>query len=316
MATNTFENAAIKLFRHQYTHNNLYANYCKQLGKKMEDIGHITDIPFLPISFFRTQPVLAGDQRDVEVVFESSGTTNTETSKHYVLNTDIYRASLIEGFQHFYGDIQDYTIIALLPGYLERNNASLIYMAKVLMEESKKQLNGFYLEDFEKLHKTLTILESKSEKAILLGVTFALLDFAVQFPISLKSTIVMETGGMKGRKKEMTRNEVHNTLCKQFGLDKIHAEYGMTELLSQAYSGGNGKFLCTPTMQVLVRDVNDPFDIKTHGPGCINIIDVANVNSCPFIATDDIGIIHTDGSFEILGRIDNSILRGCNLMVV
>lgn len=308
--------AALLMYQYQYSNNPLYADYCNQLNKKPDSVCKVNDIPFLPISFFRTHRVVTGLHNSFPLIFESSGTTGNETSKHYVANQDIYEQALLSGFEQYYGSVEDYNIIALLPSYLERPNTSLVYMAKTLMNASKKSRNAFFLYEREHLQKTLSLLEESSSKTILLGVTFALLDFAEQYRLTLKNTIIMETGGMKGRKKELTRDEVHAILCKQFNLTKIHAEYGMTELLSQAYSSGNGIFFPTATMDVYVRDINDPFEINNKGTGCLNIIDFANIHSCAFIATDDIGTIHSDGSFSVLGRVDNSILRGCNLMAV
>jgi phenylacetate-coenzyme A ligase PaaK-like adenylate-forming protein len=309
---------AIELFKYQYAHNELYRQYCDALHIAVDTVKDVTEIPFLPISFFKTHQVLTAPASGGEaaLIFESSGTTGENTSRHYVWDKQVYETSLLQGFEQFYGQPSDYAILALLPSYLERTNASLVYMAKTLMAASGHAANGFYIDEWEVLQQKILQLESAGVKTLLLGVTFALLDFAEAYPMQLRNTIVMETGGMKGRKKEMTRAEVHEILGTQFGLKAIHSEYGMTELLSQAYSAGRGIFKCTNSMQVLVRDVNDPLDVNRVGTGALNVIDLANVYSCAFIATEDIGTINADGTFEVLGRLDNSALRGCSLMVL
>jgi hypothetical protein len=249
-------------------------------------------------------------------IFESSGTTGTINSRHYVRDIDLYRESFMSGFQLFYGSIKDWCIVGLLPAYLERKNSSLIVMVDALIKESNHPLSGFYLYEFKQVKELLIQLEKQKQKTLLIGVTFALLDFAEQFPIQLQHTVIMETGGMKGRRKELTRQEVHAALTKNFGINTIHSEYGMTELLSQAYSKGNGLFYCPPWMKVLVRDEEDPLIVNEQGRGVLNIIDLANIDSCSFIATDDVGIVYEDGSFEVHGRMDNSDMRGCSLLVV
>ena len=311
-----FEALALEVFRYQYTHNTLYHDYCAALRISPATITNIAAIPFLPISFFKTHRVESAPKGEPSLLFESSGTTGETPSRHYVQDAGIYEASLLHGFEQFYGAVGQYTILALLPSYLERKNASLVHMAKTLMAHSQQPDNGFYISEWAQLHDTLARLELAGRKTLLLGVTFALLDFAEAYPTPLRHTIVMETGGMKGRREELTRNEVHNLLKKQFGLQVVHSEYGMTELLSQAYAVERGIFTCTNTMRVLVRDINDPFDIKTAGTGGINIIDLANIHSCSFIATEDIATLRADGTFEVLGRMDHSALRGCSLMVV
>jgi len=312
-----FEATALQLFHNQYEHNELYKLYCDALRTDVSKVKDITSIPFLPVSFFKSHRVITGDHDAVPaLVFESSGTTGESTSRHYVTDAAIYERSLLQGFKEFYGAPEQYAILALLPSYLERKNASLVHMAKTLMEQSGHADNGFYINEWEQLQSVLTRLEQSKQKVLLLGVTFALLDFADAYPMPLANTIVMETGGMKGRREELTRTEVHNILKKQWGLNHVHSEYGMTELLSQAYATADGIFKCTSTMRVLVRDINDPLDVKMAGQGCINIIDLANVNSCAFIATEDIGNIAADGTFEVLGRMDHSALRGCSLMAV
>ena len=309
---------ALALFRYQYAHNELYRQYCDALRTNVAAVTEVTQIPFLPISFFKTHTVLSGAATvtDADIVFESSGTTGTVNSRHHVWDSRVYEDSLLMGFRQYYGEPGQYAILALLPSYLERANASLVYMAKTLIAASGHQQNGFYLNEWERLRDTILQLEASGTKAILLGVTFALLDLAELHPMQLRSTIVMETGGMKGRRKEMTREEVHHELKTAWGLPHIHSEYGMTELLSQAYALGEGIFRPTATMQVYVRDINDPLDVSHAGTGALNIVDLANIHSCAFIATEDIGTVGTDGTFTVLGRMDHSALRGCSLMAV
>ncbi len=305
----------LELFRFQYANNQVYQDWCNALGRVPEEVTHIEQIPFLPISFFKTRKVVCGDF-EPELIFESSGTTQTINSQHLIKDASIYETSFQKGFDLFYGNPKDWCIIGLLPAYLERKNSSLVKMANDLIALSQHSKSGFYLYDFEKLNTTLNELDASGQKTLLLGVTFALLDFAEAFPNKLKSTIIMETGGMKGRKKELTRQEVHEFLHRQLGVLHVHSEYGMTELLSQAYSKGEGRYYCPPWMRVFLRDENDPLTIKKIGQGLINVIDMANVYSCSFIATDDVGIVHDDGSFEVQGRLDNSDLRGCSLLVL
>ena len=307
---------ALDLFSYQYHNNMLYRRYCDALHINSSLVTGVTGIPFLPISFYKTHTIETGSPVPSALIFESSGTTGEVASKHYVRDARVYEQSLVQGFEQFYGPVEDYAILALLPSYLERKNASLVHMAQTLMKKSGHEHNGFYINEWQVLHDKLQLLESRGQKTLLLGVTFALLDFAAAFPTPLQHTIVMETGGMKGRREEWTRQEVHAYLKSQFGLPVIHSEYGMTELLSQAYATANGIFACTNTMQVLVRDLNDPLDVSDNGSGCLNIIDLANVHSCAFIATEDIGNVAPDGSFEVLGRMDHSALRGCSLMAV
>ena len=319
-----FEQIALEVFRFQYSNNEIYRAYCNALRIKPNNVNTLEKIPYLPVAFYKTHTVITKPAnpttpaREViyDLLFESSGTTGESTSRHYVLNGGIYEQSLLQGFEQFYGDPSDYAILALLPSYLERANASLVHMAKVLMGRSQHPANGFYINEWDVLFQTIERLEQEGQKVLLLGVTFALLDFAAAYPMHLKHTIVMETGGMKGRRKEMTRMEVHEELKSAWQLNSIHSEYGMTELLSQAYAKTNGLFQCTNTMKVLVRDINDPLEVNKTGNGCLNIIDLANLNSCSFIATEDLGNIYSDGSFEVLGRMDHSILRGCSLMAV
>ncbi len=310
-----FDELALSIFHFQYAHNAIYRQYCDALRIDVQRIARLVDIPFLPISFFKTHKVMTGE-KPAGLVFESSGTTADTPARHYVADAAIYRQSLLSGFEAFYGPPSDYAILALLPSYLERGNASLVYMAKALMEAGGHADNGFYINEWAQLHSTLARLNKTGQKVLLLGVTFALLDFAAVHPMLLANTIVMETGGMKGRREELTRTEVHNILKQQWQLHNIHSEYGMTELLSQAYAHSDGIFTCTNTMRVFVRDINDPFEIAATGQGALNIIDLANIYSCSFIATDDIGHLAPDGTFHVLGRLDHSALRGCSLMAV
>lgn len=305
----------LPLFQFQYRHNQVYQEWCDALHVKANDVDAIDKIPFLPISFFKTHQVVC-DKFVPQLIFESSGTTQTVNSRHYVKDASIYEKSFRKGFELFYGHPKDWCIIGLLPAYLERKNSSLIKMAQDLITDSGYPSSGFYLYDFEKLASVLQELERKGQKTLLLGVTFALLDFAKAFPMKLEHTIIMETGGMKGRKKELTRNEVHEILENAFQLSHIDSEYGMTELLSQAYAYKNGIYTCPPWMKMLLRDANDPLQIKYEGQGLVNIIDMANIYSCSFIATDDVGIRYPDGRFEIQGRLDNSDLRGCSLLAI
>lgn len=308
-----FDELVLQLFHHQYQHNAIFQKYCIELGIKSPP-KHIDAIAFLPVEFFKTHEVKTGNYTP-EVTFTSSGTTGMITSKHYVKDITIYEKAYQKAFEYFYGDIKEYCVLALLPSYLERDGSSLVLMADGLIKQSSHPLSGFYLHDLEKLFDTLIRLKAQKQKTVLLGVTFALLDFAEQFPLNLENTIVMETGGMKGRRKELVREEVHAILKTSFGLSKIHSEYGMTELLSQAYSTGEGKFTCPPWMKIVITDANDPLTILPIGKtGIINIIDLANVDSCAFIKTADVGRVFTDGTFEVLGRMDNSDIRGCSLL--
>lgn len=311
-----FKTAALRTFRLQYTHNNVYRTFCDHLNTSPEKVHNLDDIPFIPIQFFKDTKLLSTTDA-VKEVFTSSGTTGSVTSKHYVTDIDIYEQSYLNAFEQFYGKPSDFCILALLPSYLERKGSSLIYMVNDLIAKSQHPQSGFFLEDMEKLKVHLATLEASGTQTLLIGVSFALLDFCEKYQIQLNTTTIMETGGMKGRRKELIREELHDLLKKGFGVDVIHSEYGMTELLSQAYSKGNGIFTCPPWMKVLIRDTEDPFTYQPHGKtGGVNIIDLANTNSCSFIATQDLGKKHEDGSFEILGRFDESDIRGCNLMVL
>ncbi len=310
-----FEPAALDLFRYQYQNNALYRAYTNALHIQPGSVKTITDIPFLPIQFFKTHQVVSG-AFEPELVFESSGTTQTVNSRHLVKDASLYERSFITAFEQFYGPVSDYVVVGLLPSYLERQHSSLVVMVQEMIRRSGHTGSGFYLYEHEKLYTQLQELDARGQKVLLIGVTFGLLDFAEKYTLSLQHTIVMETGGMKGRREEWTREQVHAFLQQKLGVSAIHAEYGMTELLSQAYSYGKGIFTTPPWMKVLLRDENDPFELFTgKSAGVMNIIDLANVYSCAFIATEDIGKLHDDGSFEVLGRLDNSALRGCSLMV-
>ncbi|MCG3166443.1 MAG: hypothetical protein POELPBGB_02222 [Bacteroidia bacterium] len=312
-----FEKTALKIFHLQHENCPVYRQFCDVLKINSDEIKSINDIPFLPIEFFKTHRVTSSVvEKQNSKIFTSSGTTGTQ-SKHYVSDVSVYEQSFRKGFELFYGNIEDYCLLALLPSYLEREGSSLVYMVDDLIKRTKNPESGFYLHNLNELSEKLHSLLAKGQKVILLGVTYALLDLAelISSPTS-GELIIMETGGMKGKRKELLREELHQNLCEKFGVKTIHSEYGMTELLSQAYSKGNGIFNCPPWMKVLIRDVNDPLKILEPGnSGGINVIDLANINSCSFIATQDLGILHADESFEVSGRFDNSDLRGCNLLV-
>lgn len=310
-----FEKLALQLFTYQYNTNKVYRKWCDCLHLDTVKVTLVDKIPFLPISFFKTNTVISGDG-NYELFFESSGTTQTNKSRHYIKDVQVYIQSFIKGFELFYGDIKDWCIIGLLPSYLQQSNSSLIKMVDELIKICGHPKSGFYLHEYEKLYNTLSELENRQQKTLLIGVTYALLDFAEQFPMKLSSTTIMETGGMKGRRKELTRAEVHDILKERFQIQQVHSEYGMSELLSQAYSQANGKFKCPPWMKVFIRDEDDPLLVKRFGKGALNIIDLANANSCAFIATDDVGEVFADGSFTVQGRLDGSDIRGCSLMVI
>ena len=309
-----FDKIALELFAYQYNNNGLYRQFADSLRKTPGNVTGITQIPFLPVSFYKTHRIRSGAATNTELVFETSTTTGDTPGVHEVASTELYNAALLNGFRQFYGEPSKYAILALLPSYLERKTSSLVHMAKVLMEQSDHPQNGFYLADWDRLATAIKSLEAQAQPTLLLGVTFALLDFAEIHPMQLQHTIVMETGGMKGRREEWTRAQVHHFLKEKWGIEKVHAEYGMTEMLSQAYSDGAGTFRPSSTMKMLVREMNDPMSIAGNGTGCINIIDLANVHSCAFLATDDISRLQDDGSFEVLGRADYTALRGCSLM--
>ncbi|MEM9361629.1 MAG: acyl transferase [Bacteroidota bacterium] len=311
-----FEALCLTIFKYQFAHNPVYRSYCELLHKTPEAIAHSSEIPFLPIEFFKSKK-LVSTTKEIEAIFESSGTTGSTTSRHYIPSLAIYEESYTKAFTHFFGPIEEYSILALLPSYLERKGSSLVYMVNDLVNQSNHPDSGFYLYNLQELQEKLIQLEEKGTKTLLIGVSFALMDLAEQFPMPLEHTLIMETGGMKGRRKELIREELHQQLMKAFGVDKIYSEYGMTELLSQAYSMGNGTFVCPPWMKVVTRDTEDPLSFQANGKtGGINIIDLANVYSCSFIATQDLGKVYADGSFEVLGRFDHSDVRGCNLMAL
>lgn len=312
-----FKVLTFELFKHQYTNCKIYREFCGYLKKNPGNTSRIQDIPFLPIEFFKKFKVLSNSQ-PIQKIFESSGTTGQITSKHYITDIDLYEKNINQIFESQYGDIQDYAILALLPSYLERKGSSLVYMVNKLIKKTRHPDSGFFLGDLKDLKHKLEKLESKNQQTLLIGVSFALLDFIEQYPMKLKHTIVMETGGMKGRRKEITREELHKTLSKGFGLKHIHSEYGMTELLSQAYSKGQGVFDLPQTMDILVRDPEDPLNIfkKYNKTGGLNIIDLTNVNSCAFIATQDLGQKVKKNQVKILGRFDNSDIRGCSLLTI
>ena len=317
-----FEELALEIFNFQQENNPVYKSYLQALKINPQLVQSVEQIPFLPVSFFKSHDVQT-TLFEPQAVFESSGTSGSINSRHLVKDISLYEESFTKGFELFYGPVKEWCIIALLPSYLERKNSSLVYMAEKLICSSEHPQSGFYLEEYEKLFAVLSELENHQQKTLLLGVTFALLDFAEKYSLPLRHTVVMETGGMKGRREEMIRQEVHTILKHSFSLDHIHSEYGMTELLSQSYSKGEGIFYCPPWMKILVRDEEDPFLVKRSGSGTINVIDLANIYSCSFIATDDAGKLNEDGShacrqagFEVLGRVDGSDLRGCSLMIV
>ncbi|MDT0647007.1 acyl transferase [Zunongwangia sp. F260] len=311
-----FERITLEVFKFQYAQNKVYRQFCQLLGKDSTSVNSIKEIPFLPIEFFKSHSILSSEKAP-EITFTSSGTTGKTTSKHHVIDLKLYEESFTEGFKHFYGNPEDLVIFALLPSYLERQGSSLIYMAENLISRSKNDESGFYLNELQELAAKLTKLDQSGKKILLIGVSFALLDMVENFSFKLQNTIIMETGGMKGRRKEMIRKELHHILAKGFGVDKIHSEYGMTELLSQAYSKGSGVFECPPWMKILIRDPEDALEILPENKnGGINVIDLANLNSCSFLATQDLGKNFSKNTTEILGRFDNSDIRGCNLMVL
>jgi Acyl-protein synthetase, LuxE len=318
----SFEALALRIFLFQYEQNKIYRQFCDALKIVPSAVTGIAQIPFLPIQFFKSKEVCS-TAFEPAVIFESSGTTGSINSRHLVKKVKLYEESFYTTFRQFYGDVAKLCVVGLLPSYLERGNSSLVYMVNELVKKSAIANSGFYLYDLEKLRQTLQENERANTKTLLIGVTYALLDFAEKYPMELNNTVVMETGGMKGRREEITREEVHAQLKSRLGLTDIHSEYGMTELLSQAYSKGNGLFTCAPWMRILLRSEDDPFNIvsngsikKTYAPGVINVIDLANLYSCSFIATDDVGKLYADNSFEVLGRLDNSDIRGCGLMIL
>jgi phenylacetate-coenzyme A ligase PaaK-like adenylate-forming protein len=311
-----FNAMAIKVFHYQIQHNKIYKQYVLSLSVKPDTITHYLNIPFLPIEFFKSQHIVCDELSNEAVCFSSSGTTGQITSKHYVNDISIYESSFKRGFELFYGKPSEYCILALLPNYLERQGSSLVYMFNQLIADSKHSLSGFYLNNLTDLVKTIELLKKQNQKTILLGVTYALLDLADLNVELTDNFIVMETGGMKGRRKELLKEELHQYLKQNFAISAIHSEYGMTELLSQAYSKQDGIFECSPWMKVFIRDMKDPFSyVSVKKSGGVNVMDLANINSCSFIETKDLGRMVDNTHFEILGRFDNSDLRGCNLMI-
>ena len=307
-----FNTLALATFQKQLDKSSVYKAFCKALGKDSGTINSWKEIPFLPISFFKTHRVC--EDRPIVHTFESSGTGGNR-SQHLVNDLSLYEQSFLPTFKKYLETpLEEVSILALLPSYLERNSSSLVYMVNKLLPQAHGT-SGFFLDNFDALHNQLVQNESKGLKTLLIGVSFALLDFSEEFPMLLKHTTIMETGGMKGRREELTRSELHAQLCQAFQVNVIHSEYGMTELFSQAYSKGKGIFECPPWMKVTCRDLQDPLSLLPNGKrGALNIIDLANQNSCAFIATEDLGIVHENGTFEILGRMNHAEIRGCNLL--
>jgi phenylacetate-coenzyme A ligase PaaK-like adenylate-forming protein len=308
-----FISMALRIFHKQYSSVQVYREYCDMLKVDSSNVIDLNTIPFLPIQFFKTHHIQP-DDRSFDIVFSSSGTTGNKSSKHFVKDIKFYQNSFLRSYEKFIGDPKEYTILALLPSYLEREDSSLVYMVDILIKKSQSSHSGFYLNNIDELIDKLQYLEEQGKRTLLIGVSYALLDLIEKKTFLLKNTKVLETGGMKGKRKEMIKKELHQILKKGFGVSVIYSEYGMTELLSQAYSKGDGIFYCPPWMKVITRDTEDPLTKIEGTTGGLNIIDLANVNSCSFIATQDLGKVFKDGSFEILGRFDESDIRGCNLM--
>ncbi|MCY4162354.1 MAG: acyl transferase [Flavobacteriaceae bacterium] len=309
-----FDEHALILFKHQYTNNLIYRRYCQQIGKSIKSVHKVDEIPFLPISFFRSHKVYSSNKPH-EIVFESSRTTSEVPSKHFVQDVKIYEKSFLTGFENILGSVSDYAILALLPTYLERKNASIIYMVNALIRYSRNPDSSFYLKEYQTLASQLKKFNRQHKKNILFGLSSALLEFAQQYPLQLKNTIVMETGGTKGMSQEISKQELHDRLKKAFGLTSIHSEYGMTELLSQAYSVSDYILKTPPWMKIWIADVTDPFEILGYNKtGAIHVIDLANIDSCSFIATQDLGKLKSESTFELMGRFDHADIRGCNLL--
>lgn len=304
-----------QIYDFQFANNPVYQEWCRLTGGDAAYGKTQLFPPALPVSFFKTHEVICGSFKP-EAIFESSGTTGTQTSRHLVKDIALYHRSFLAAFERFYGKSEEWCVLGLLPSYLERQQSSLVVMVDELIRRSKHPDSGFYLYNHAALAAVLKKLEAAGQKTLLIGVTFGLLDFAAAYPMQLQHTVVMETGGMKGRRKELTRMEVHAELQQAFGVPSVHSEYGMTELLSQAYSAGNGRFVCPPWMRVLVRDEEDPLVVRAEGRGVLQVIDLANVYSCSFIALEDVGMVYPNGSFEVWGRMDNSDIRGCSLLAV
>ncbi|MDR0420564.1 MAG: acyltransferase [Prevotellaceae bacterium] len=310
-----FSQVCFDTFKYQAKNCKPYGEWIKLLNINIETIKKIEEIPFLPVELFKSKKVYCSDKKE-QIIFSSSSTMDTGQSFHYVADVDLYIESFTSAFRLFYGAPSNYAILGLLPSYLERKGSSLVYMVDNLIKQSNNVHSGFFLHNHDELYNLLHVLNDSKTPTIIIGVTYALLDFVEKYSIRFPKLIVMETGGMKGRREEISKAELHKKLCCGFGVEQIHSEYGMAELLSQAYSKGNGKFLCPPWMKIFVRDIHNPFKIlKKNASGAINIIDLANRNSCSFIATHDLGLIHENCSFEILGRLTASDIRGCNLLV-
>jgi phenylacetate-coenzyme A ligase PaaK-like adenylate-forming protein len=310
----SFDEVALQVFAYQYEQVPVYREFCDSMRRTPDTVCTLNDIPFLPVQFFKSHEVIAQGYA-AEKIFESSTTSGTIPSRHRVADIELYEQSYLRAFEIFYGDPRQYCLLALLPSYLDRGTSSLLYMADDLIRRSGHELSGFINKDFDELHKRLVLAQQQGQKIFLLGVTYALLDFSEQYPMDLSGSIIMETGGMKGRRREMTREELHSTLQKAFNVKSIHSEYGMTELLSQAYSTGDGIFRCPPWMRVIARDPYDPMSYVGHDKtGALNIIDLANLYSCSFLSVSDLGRVYEDSSFEVLGRMDSADIRGCNLM--
>ena len=311
----SFEDFALQLFKYQAVNNPVYRMYLNHLRININKIKNLFEIPFLPVDLFKNHKVITG-QKKIEKIFTSSGTTGGNVSKHYITNISIYEKSFIKTFEYFYGHVEDYCILALLPSYLEHENSSLIYMINGLIARTQHPYSGFYLDNIDELIQRLTDQQQSNKRTLLFGLSYALLDLAENHSLKLKNTIVMETGGMKGKRKEITREQLHKFLTERLEVETIHSEYGMTELLSQAYSQANGKYFTPPWMKIMIRDAYDPYSyIKPGKAGGINVIDLVNLYSCSFIETGDLGKLNSDGSFEVLGRFDTSDIRGCNLLI-
>jgi hypothetical protein len=309
-----FNIKALEVFNYQYEQNSVYRRYADLIKKTPANVKTITDLPFLPVTFYKSEKVLTGEQ-EAKRCFYSSGTTEKASrSKHYLVDPALYEQTFTEIFTRRYGSISDYVLLALLPSYQENQDSSLLYMIDYLIKKTGSEHSAFISTDFESFLTRLPVYRQQKKKLLLIGVAYALLELAEQFKPDLSDFIIMETGGMKGRREEMVKPEMHEFLKSSFNVSEIQSEYGMTELLSQAYSRSNGIFECPSWMKILIRQVNDPFDIRNKGRGALNIIDLANIDSCAFIEIQDLGNLHEDGRFEILGRMDNSELRGCNLL--
>ena len=305
-----FTRVALEIFRFQAESCPPYAEYLCLIGADIKTVKSIEQIPMLPIELFKSHTVYSA-KTEPQIVFTSSATTGMIPSRHAVADVSIYEQDFVESFRLFYGDVEQWSIYGLLPNYLQRSGSSLVYMVDRLIRRSGS--GGFYLDNYQQL---LDDMAADKRKKILIGVTYALLDLAEQYAPKLGDTIVMETGGMKGHRAEMSKTELHKVLCSAFGVERIHSEYGMAELMTQGYSTGEGLFASPPWMKVLTRDVNDPFKTLENGRrGAINIIDLANIYSCSFIATQDMGIAYDDGTFRIEGRVTDADIRGCNLLV-